>query len=145
MTGDYFSDITFGDVNGDQRLDLLVAGNNGNKLFLNDGVENPFDGTNYSFGTFSNSNTKFEMTTGDFNGDQKLDMAVSHRGSPRQNVVYLNDGDGNPFDTITSTVGPVGICTTALTSGDVDDDGDLDLALAIGATTALAAVKRWSF
>ncbi|MFN8441690.1 MAG: FG-GAP-like repeat-containing protein [Caldilineaceae bacterium] len=129
LSGDYFSDITFGDVNGDYRLDLLVVGSNGNKIYLNDGKNNPFDGISYSFGTFSSSSTKFEMTAGDFNGDQRLDVAVSHRGSPRQNIVYLNDGSGNPFDTLTNTVGPAGICTTALTSGDVDDDGDLDLAL----------------
>jgi len=43
-------------------------------------------------------------------------------------VVYLNDGDGT-FDTVSHTVGPGNDATHSLVLGDVDGDGDLDLAI----------------
>ena len=124
------SDATYalaaGDVDGDGDLDLAV-GNWGEPgaLYLNDG-DGTFDTISRTIGIASD-NTR-SLVLADVDGDGDLDLAAANNGT--QNVVYLNDGDGT-FDTISRTFGTAGDTTPrSLAAGDMDGDGDLDLAVA---------------
>ena len=130
-------DIALGDMDHDGDLDI-VAGNEGDsdtrssgedKVYLNDGKGN-FT-LSATFGS-PNDNT-FSVALGDVDQDGDLDIALGDfgvwdgmGGSPAQNYIYLNDGDGKSF-----TPKAIASCfgfTSHLVMGDVDRDGDLDLA-----------------
>ncbi|MEZ4730412.1 MAG: VCBS repeat-containing protein [Caldilineaceae bacterium] len=116
-----------GDVNGDGRLDLVFGFATGISIYLNDGSGNPFSGPVYQV-----NSTVYELTydllLGDLDGDGDLDLAINNQSPNRSNKIYFNDGDGNLYDTTTTTVGPAsGTRTDAMVLGDVDGDGDLDV------------------
>jgi hypothetical protein len=68
-----------------------------------------------------------EIVAGDFNGDGAPDIVASYTQS-KTVVLYLNDGSGafGSGSTITETSGTV----AGMTSGDFDNDGDLDIYIA---------------
>jgi hypothetical protein len=69
----------------------------------------------------------------DFNGDGWLDIAIALAdvGSSvdLQNKVFFNDGDGT-FDSAGYNLGPSDDDSWSLAAGDVDNDGDIDIAVA---------------
>ena len=68
----------------------------------------------------------FSVATADFNGDGKLDMAVTNGGSNKISIL-LGNGDG----TFQAAVNyPAGTNPTSVTVGDFNGDGKLDLAVA---------------
>ncbi|MEM7033119.1 MAG: DUF11 domain-containing protein, partial [Chloroflexota bacterium] len=84
-----------------------------------------FDDFVNNFGT--GSDQTHSVAFGDVDGDGDLDLAVGNRSS-QQNVVYLNDGDGT-FDSTSHNFGSGNDITVDVAFGDVDGDGDLDLAV----------------
>jgi len=137
-------DVAVGDADADGDLDLAV-GNDGqqNVLFLNDGSGGFFTGTVNCSSPPSNahcygstSDRTRSVAFGDLDGDGDLDLAVGNRY--QQNAVLLNDGLGQ-FYTGTLVcnsppsngrcVGPDGDRTNSVALGDLDQDGDLDLAV----------------
>ena len=65
------------------------------------------------------------VTTGDFNGDGYLDLAVTNANSNTISIL-LNNGNGNFTQSSTPSVGS---SPYSVTTGDFNGDGSLDLAV----------------
>jgi len=102
-------------VNGAQRSGMTVWHGNG------DGTFTQANGSPISFG-----NNLSAIATVDFNGDGKLDVAVTDSGGNAV-MILLGNGDGTfgPPTTI-----PVGNQPDAIVAADFNNDGKLDLAIA---------------
>ena len=74
----------------------------------------------------SNTST-VDVALGDVDGDGDLDMALAKGSRPSQ--LYLNDGNGVFADVTAVRMPTQNGYTSALQLGDVDGDGDLDMAL----------------
>ncbi len=122
-----------GDFNGDGKLDVIVensgvfakggAQGSGVTVWLGNG-----DGT-FTLATgspISVGSNLSAVVTADFNGDGKLDLAVTDSGGNAV-IILLGNGDGTfrPGATI-----PVGNNPDAIVAGDFNNDGKLDLAVA---------------
>ncbi len=130
----YNCHIDLGDYDGDGDLDLAVAllGDPGaaqrDKIYRNEG--GAF--TSLPVWTSGDLDNSFDLAWGDMDGDGDLDLAVAcgetYTNNPQKSKVYRND-DGVITSNAVWTTGPVDY-TLDVTWGDVDRDGDLDLACA---------------
>jgi hypothetical protein len=122
--------VAVGDFNGDGVPDLATvnpaSGSATVGIFLGVG-----DGTFGPKNDFPAVSTATSITTGDFNRDGKLDLAVSNSGSvggPTQTVsIFLGNGDGTLQTKNDFPIDPNGIVVIA---GDFNNDGNPDLAVA---------------
>ncbi|MFH1807437.1 MAG: DUF2341 domain-containing protein [Pseudomonadota bacterium] len=124
---DPYSGVAFGDCDNDGDQDLFLGHQSGrnNRLYINDGS-----------GSFSRSNQLYWDTGktlgvawGDLDGDGWLDLVVANANS--QDEVFLNLGNCR-FVGAGDLLGldPQRLPTTSILPVDVDNDGDLDLAIA---------------
>jgi len=138
---DFTSAIALGDVDGDGDLDAFIG--NGysncpdgvvrdrwdfeNHLYLNDGVGFFSDATPQ---IPDHSENTLAAILADADGDGDLDVFLGNGGSeePRQNRLYLNDGNGF-FADAADQIPDDAQDTGAVAVGDVDGDGDLDVLL----------------
>jgi hypothetical protein len=134
-TTGFLNGIAVGDFNGDGKLDAIVAGGSGGvsaglgssglavSLGNGDGTFTTANGSPISLGQ-----NLYAIVVADFNGDGKLDVAVTD-SSTNDLYILLGNGDGTfgPPSTIT-----VGSDPDAMVAGDFNNDGKLDLAIANG-------------
>jgi Bacterial Ig-like domain (group 3)/FG-GAP-like repeat/FG-GAP repeat len=125
-TGNFPISVAVGDFNGDGKLDLAVANYNyapngdSVSILLGDGTGN--------FTLASSSATgsnPYSVALGDFNGDNKLDLAVANEDG----TVTILVGDGKGNFSLTSSPTPSSYDMPIVVVGDFNGDGKLDLAV----------------
>jgi trimeric autotransporter adhesin len=128
--------VTVVDLNGDGKLDLIFIKNTANPalgVFLGngDGTFTPVPDTPVQA---ANNLYYSPLSTGDFNGDGYLDVAIP---APQGVLLLLGHGDGT-FGSATqyATVN----APTSVVVADFDGDGKLDLALADSSNQSIAVI-----
>ena len=121
-------DIALGDVDGDGRLDLVIANQGAGRVcvLLNQGA-----------GSFGNKKTYYSgsprrVSLADLDADGDLDVVVAQ--GPYSIGVLLGVGDGT-FGT--QTPYPAGIVPNDLAVGDIDGDGNLDVVVACNPSSSV--------
>lgn len=125
--------IAWGDYDGDGDLDLVV-GNFGaaNQIYENrSSGPGVFDFPNQPIWVSATTSRTTSLAWGDYDGDGDLDLAVGNLGEADQ--VYVNRRDPNSPTNVPQLFwvwsSPEQQQTTGVAWGDVDRDGDLDLAV----------------
>jgi hypothetical protein len=127
-TGDASStqSVAWGDMDGDGRLDLAFGNNNAqaNQIYRNDGA----GGFVLAWESTGDGKETMSLVPGDMDGDGDLDLAVGNYNmfEAEVNQIYRNEGDWS-FSLVWESIGDLK-STLSVAWGDLDSDGDLDLA-----------------
>jgi hypothetical protein len=133
--------IATGDFDSDGILDLAVTngGSNSVSILLGDGSGGKGDGTFTARVDYPTGNSPFYITTGDFDADGILDLAVGNFDSDNVSILLGNGSDGQGYGTFAGKVDyPTGDGPRSLTAGDFNADGILDLAVTNGGSNNLS-------
>ena len=121
--GNQASHLVGADFNRDGKLDLAVSNQSDGtvSILLGNG-----DGTFQQQKVFTTSSAPYSLLAADLNRDGRLDLAVASNSGPVGVVsILLGNGDGT-FQPYTS-YGTGGLNVDAITAGDFNQDGILDL------------------
>jgi hypothetical protein len=126
--GQFPMGLGVGDFNGDGKLDVVVA-SGGTDTYPASGVDVSLGKGNGTFTPGTSiplGQSLSKIVTADFNGDGKLDLAVTDSVGNTA-IILLGNSDGTFGTPITI---PVGNQPDAVVTGDFNNDGKLDLAIA---------------
>ncbi len=123
--GDNPNSLAIGDLDGDGDLDMAVANRNSDNVSV---LLNQGDGTFADDVAYDVGGVPWSVATGDLDGDGDIDLAVANAEVSGDSVsVLLNQGDGTFAGNVPYGAG---YFPAFVTMGDLDGDGDLDLAVA---------------
>lgn len=128
--------ITSGDFNGDSKIDLAVATCNTYfylstaSVFIGNG-----DGTFSSKVEYASGRGPYSVATGDFNGDNNLDLALANYSSSTASLL-IGNGDGTFLSRVDYAIGQTRL---PVTTGDFNGDNKVDVVVAFP-TKALIGV-----
>lgn len=119
--------IAMSDVDGDGDLDIVAGNcNETNRLYLNNGTPNPFDGVS-GIDITSDAHHTVAIAVGDIDGDGDIDLVAGNRNR-QANRFYLNNGTSNPWNGIRGLdFGSQMNKTYSIVLADMNQDGYLDL------------------
>ncbi|MEG4578342.1 FG-GAP-like repeat-containing protein [Microcoleus sp. MON1_C5] len=124
--------LSIGDINGDGKPDLAVANRDSDtaSILLNTsatGASTPTFATKVDFPT---ATTPTSVSLGDFNGDDKPDLAVANRDSNTASILLNTTATGATTATFATKVDfPTGTKPWPLSIGDINGDEKPDLAV----------------
>ena len=116
--------IALADLDGDGDIDVLEGNfNQANRLFLNNGTGDPFNGvTPINVGTAQSTQS---IALADIDGDGDIDVLEGNFNQADR--MFLNNGTDDPFNGVT----PLNVGTAqdsrSIALADLDGDGDIDL------------------
>ena len=120
--------VAIGDLNGDGRLDLAVANDSSDNVSVLLGTGSGSFGPATNFAIVAPNPQPSSIAIGDLNGDGRPDLVVTSNAGASQNVaVLLGTGFGS-FGAATNFTAAGSPSFVAI--GDLDNDGDPDLAVA---------------
>lgn len=128
LTGLRGGSADWGDLDRDGDLDLLLTGYDGSLrrtiVYTNDGTGTLTDSGDHGLCGVNLS----DVDLGDFDADGDLDLAITGctaASGPNVARIYANDGSG----AFSQVAQPLNVYRSSCAWGDIDLDGDLDLAL----------------
>lgn len=128
--------LTSGDFNNDAKLDIVSITAQNNRGYVSLLLGNGQGNFSFSF-SFSLTASPTSIVSGDFNGDNKMDVAVSHYTLNAVSV-FLGDGQGNFSSPTLCTV--YGSSMSALSRNDFNGDGKTDLAVSLRDSSCVAVL-----
>ncbi len=132
-TGSRPTSVSMGDVNGDGKLDLVVADafSNSVSIFLNSTTPGATTPTFAAATSFTTGSSPYSVAIGDINGDGKPDLAIANYISNSVSVLLNTTPTGATTATYsTKTDFATGTTPTSVVIGDLNGDGKPDLAIA---------------
>ena len=118
------SSAAYGDFNGDSKLDIILVGNKGNNVYLNDGNGGFTLADKTTTGLDQQGMWWSSVDIADYDGDGKLDVVMQGwDGSQQHAFVYKGNGNG----TFTKVTTLNGLSNGNIQFGDYDNDGKLDI------------------
>ncbi|MEA3287347.1 MAG: FG-GAP-like repeat-containing protein, partial [Candidatus Marinimicrobia bacterium] len=120
--------VSWVDYDGDGDIDLYITNSNTtNFLYDNDGEGSLTRNTSAGLMATENLNS-IGAVWADFDNDEDLDLFVANNG--QNNAYYTNNGDGTFTKRTSGAIVSDGEDCNGATSGDYDNDGDIDIYVA---------------
>jgi hypothetical protein len=132
-TGTNPASVAVGDLNGDGKLDLVIANlaDSTVSVLLNTTAPGAATPTFAAHQDFPTGASPESVTVGDLNGDGQLDLVVANYNSNTVSVLLNTTAPGAATATFAAHQDfPTGVVPQCVTVGDLNGDGKLDLVIA---------------